>query len=132
MMCLLCMCLNFRLSFSLMKGLGVFMKQRENQLHFISSSYQLQESGMNPSPRLINCHQICDQRFADVNVTCAHSTILPIFNKNHQIALGHDCCSKTAKVEPFSKLILCNKRFMFGYEYLLPHVLLEIVYPLFH
>lgn len=92
------------------------MKQRENQLHFISSSYQVQKSGMNLSLRLINCHQICDQQFADVNVTCAHSTFLPIFNKNHQIALGHDCYSKTAKVEPFSKLILRNKCFMFGYE----------------
>lgn len=45
------------------------MKQKENQIHFISSSYQLQNSSLNLVPWFLNCQQTCDQQFTDVKVT---------------------------------------------------------------
>lgn len=113
--------LNSCLSFTLIKGLGVFMKQKENQIHFYilwlpTTKKWLESRGL---PLFINWKQTCDQQVADVKVTEHSSSHL------HQNALGRDCYSKTAKVDAFSELVLLNKCCMFEYESTAP-VLLAI------
>ena len=72
LLCVVLSCLNFCLSFALIKGLGVFTKQKEIQLHVYilqlpTTRKWLKSTGLS---WFINCQQTCDQQ--DVRVAPGH------------------------------------------------------------